>query len=121
VTAGTYNLHPDLGVESSADMTYQLAGTVGSNVTYGILVEQVTSGGAADRAGIRGGTRTVEVEGQSYLVGGDIIVSVNGVKVVNMDALASYLEENSMAGETVQLGIIRAGAPVTVNVALAGQ
>jgi S1-C subfamily serine protease len=120
VTTGTYNLHPDLGIGSSADVTYQLARAAGSNVTYGVLVEQVSSGGAADRAGIRGGTRTVEVEGQNYLIGGDIIVSVDGVKVVNTDALASYLEENSIAGDTVQLGIIRAGANMTVNVVLAG-
>jgi len=120
VTTGTYNLHPDLGIESSADVTYQLASAAGSNVTYGVLVEQVSSGGAADRAGIRGGTRTVEIEGQNYLIGGDIIVSVDGVKVVNSDALASYLEENSIAGDTVQLGIIRAGVNMTVNVVLAG-
>jgi len=120
VTTGTYTLHPDLGIGSSADVTYQLASAAGSNVTYGVLVEQVSSGGAADRAGIRGGTRTVEVEGQNYLIGGDIIVSVDGVKVVNTDALASYLEENSIAGDTVQLGIIRAGVNMTVNVVLAG-
>jgi len=120
VTTGAYNLHPDLGIGSSADVTYQLASAAGSNVTYGVLVEQVSSGGAADRAGIRGGTRTVEIEGQNYLIGGDIIVSVDGVKVVNSDALASYLEENSIAGDTVQLGIIRAGANMTVNVVLAG-
>jgi S1-C subfamily serine protease len=120
VSSGTYTLHPDLGIASSADMTYQLARAVGSNATYGVLVEGVTSGGAADKAGIRGGTKTVAVEGQNYLTGGDIIISVNGVKVVNSDALASYLEENAIAGGTVQLGIIRAGAYMTVNVVLAG-
>ncbi len=120
VTMGTYNLHPDMGVKSSADMNYQLAAAAGSNVTYGVLVEQVTNGGPADKSGIHGGTSTVTVEGQNYLVGGDVIVSVNGVKVVNMDALASYLEENSVAGETIQLGLIRAGTNMTVNLVLAG-
>jgi S1-C subfamily serine protease len=62
----------------------------------------------------------VTIEGQNYLLGGDIIVSINGVKVVNGDALESYLEEYSMAGETVQLGIIRAGVGMSISLVLAG-
>ena len=118
VTTGTYALHPDLGIEASADISYQLAGAAGSNVTYGVLVQSVVAGGAADKAGIHGGTRTVSVEGQTYIVGGDIIVSVNGTKVVDGDSLASYLEEFTAAGQTVQLGIIRSGVQITVSVVL---
>jgi len=120
ISTGTYSLHPDLGIGSSTDVSYQIAKAAGSNITYGVLVEAVISGGAASKAGIQGGTRTVTLEGQNYLMGGDIIVSINGVKVVNGDALASYLEENSMAGETVQLGIIRAGVGITVSLVLTG-
>ena len=118
VSNGDYALHPDLGLDSTTDMTYQLAQVTGSNVTYGILVESVVAGGPADKAGIQGGTRTVTVEGQSYPVGGDIIVSINGVKVVDSDSLASYLEENTTAGQTVQLGIIRSGTYNSVSVVL---
>ena len=121
VTTGNYTLHPDLGISSSADMTYQLAQAIGTNVTYGVLVQAVTSGGPADKAGIRGGTQTVTIEGQSYLAGGDIIVSINGVKIVDMDALASYLEENTTAGESVQLGLIRSGTLTTMTVVLGSQ
>jgi S1-C subfamily serine protease len=90
-------------------------------ITYGVLAQTVTSGGAADEAGIKGGTTAVVVEGVSYLVGGDTIVSINGVKVVDMDALASYLEENTVAGQSVQLGLIRSGAYTMVNVTLGTQ
>jgi len=121
VTTGNYTLHPDLGISSSADMTYELAQAMGTNVTYGVLVQAVTGGGPADKAGIRGGTQTVTVEGQSYTIGGDIIVSINGVKVVDMDALASYLEENTTAGESVQLGLIRSGTLTTMTVVLGSQ
>ena len=120
ISTGTYSSHPDLGIKSSTDVNYQLARAAGSNVTYGVLVEAVTSGGAASKAGLQGGTRTVTIEGQNYLLGGDIIVSINGVKVVNGDALESYLEEDSMAGETVQLGIIRAGVGMSISLVLAG-
>jgi len=117
VTSGKYALHPSLGIEG-VGMTYQLAKTTGSSLTYGVLVEKVVSGSAADKAGIQGGTRTVTVEGSSYTLGGDIIVSVNGVKVVDFDSLASYLEGNAIAGQTVQMGIIRSGSMMTLSVTL---
>jgi S1-C subfamily serine protease len=121
VSVGSYALHPLLGISSSADVNFQVAQSAGSNVTYGVLVQSVSSGGAAAQAGIHGGTKTVAIEGQNYLLGGDIIVSVNGSKVVDMDALASYLEEHAVGGQTVQLGLIRSGAYVTVNLVLGAQ
>jgi len=119
VTSGSYTMHPTLGIAASADMTYQLAMVVGSNVTYGVLVESIASGGPADRAGIRGGTSNASVEGQAYRIGGDIIISINGVKIVNGDALSAYLEENALAGQSVQLGIIRSGVQMSIGVTLA--
>jgi len=116
-SSGKYSIHPSLGI-TGADMTYQLSKVVGSNLTYGVLVQTVVSGGAAATAGIRGGTTSSVVEGSTYNTGGDVIVSVDGVKVVNTYALASYLEENVTAGETVQLGIIRSGVSMTVSVVL---
>lgn len=118
VTAGSYTLHPYLGINASDDMTYQLAKAIGTNVTYGVLVESLVAGGPAAAAGVHGGTRTVSIEGQTYKVGGDIIVSVNGTKIVDSDALTSYLEQHALAGETVQLGIIRSGTSMTVSVRL---
>ena len=117
VTSGRYALHPSLGIEG-VGMTYQLAKATGSGLTYGVLVERVTSGSAADKAGIQGGTRTATVEGSSYTIGGDIIVSANGVKIVDIDSLASFLEGNTIAGQTIQLGIIRSGVMMTVSVTL---
>lgn len=118
VTTGTYSLHPYLGISASADMTYQLAQAMGTNVTYGVLVESVVSGGPAASAGIHGGSRTISVEGQTYRVGGDLIVSVNGTRVIDSDALATYLEENALAGQTLDLGIIRSGTLMMVSVHL---
>ncbi|MCL5672530.1 MAG: trypsin-like peptidase domain-containing protein [Nitrososphaerota archaeon] len=116
VTTGNYTLHPYLGISASADMTYQLAQATGSNVTYGVLVESVVAGGPAAQAGLRGGTRTVTVEGQTYQIGGDVIVAVNGTKVISTDALSAWLEVHALPGQTVQLGIIRAGSPSTISV-----
>jgi len=117
VTTGSYNFHPLIGI-STVDMSYQLAQLQKTNFTYGVLVENVTSGGPADKAGLRGGTQTVTVSGVSYLIGGDIIVSVNGTKIVNTDALSSYLAEYALAGQTLVLQIVRGGQMMTVNVVL---
>ena len=117
VTTGSYTLHPYLGI-TSADMTYQLAQAAGTNVTYGVLLQTVVVGGPAASAGLQGGSKTVTIEGQTYKVGGDIIVSIDGAKVVNADAMVSYMEEHTIAGQTVQLGIIRSGTLTTVSVTL---
>ncbi len=117
ITTGSYKAHSYLGI-SGVDMTYQLAQASHTNITYGVLVEQVTSGGPADKAGIKGGTTQVNISGTPYLIGGDIIASANGTRLISMDALSSYLEENTVAGQTVILGIVRGGVMMYVPVTL---
>jgi len=117
ITTGKYNLHPYLGI-GSADMSYALAQKQGTNVTYGALIEQVVPGGPASRAGLRTGNTMVTLEGTQYVIGGDIIVSLNRTKIVNTDALSTYLEGHALAGQTIQVGIIRGGSFQTVSVVL---
>jgi S1-C subfamily serine protease len=117
ITTGTYDLHPYLGI-GTADMSYDLAHAIGANVTYGVLVETVVSGGPAANAGIKGGSNTVTVDGTEYTSGGDIIVSINGTRIINGDALSSWLEEYALPNQNVELGIIRAGTPMTIQVTL---
>ena len=117
IITGKYNLHPYLGI-GSADMSYALAQKQGTNVTYGALIEQVVPGGPASRAGLRAGNTMVALEGTQYVIGGDIIVSLNRTKIVNTDALSTYLEGHALAGQTIQVGIIRGGSFQTVSVVL---
>ena len=117
ITTGKYNLHPYLGI-GSADMSYALAQKQGTNVTYGALIEQVVPGGPASRAGLRAGNTMATLEGTQYVIGGDIIVSLNRTKIVNTDALSTYLEGHALAGQTIQVGIIRGGSFQTVSVVL---
>ena len=76
------------------------------------------SGGPADKAGIKSGTQTVTVDGQDYMIGGDVIVSLNGAKVVNYDAFSAYLETYAIPGQTLQVGIIRQGKQMVVPIQL---
>jgi len=117
VKDGKYNKHPYLGV-GLISMTYQLAQAIGTNVTYGLLIEKIVSGGPASMAGLRGGTQNVTIQQQEYIIGGDIIVSINGHRITDYDSFSSYLEEHAVAGQTIQLGIIRNGQFMVVSVLL---
>lgn len=117
ISTGSYNLHPYLGVET-ADMSYDLANALGVNVTYGVLIESVVASGPASNAGLVGGTGTVSVNGQQYASGGDIIVSINGTRIVNGDAMSSWLQEHALPNEVVVLGIVRSNHLMTVEVTL---
>jgi S1-C subfamily serine protease len=99
-------------------MTYQLAELQETNVTYGVLIQNLTGGGPADNAGLKGGTHTVEVQGTQYSMGGDIVVSLNGTRIVNLDALSSYLQEETLPGQTLVIQIIRSGQTMTVSLVL---
>ena len=115
VTTGSYQGHAYLGI-STADMNYQLAQLQKTNVTYGALVESVTAGSPADRAGLVAGSNTVTVQGSQYTIGGDIIIAVNGTKIVNTDALSSYLQEYALPGQTGVFQIIRNGQVRTLDI-----
>jgi S1-C subfamily serine protease len=117
IANGSYNLHSYLGI-SEVDMNYQLAQAIGTNVTYGVLIESVVPGGPAANAGLQGGNQTIVVNGEQYLIGGDIITSINGTRMITSDSLGTYLEEHTIAGQSVTLGIIGPGdknATVTVT------
>jgi len=117
VHTGSYNMHPYVGV-SLADMNYQLAQATGSGVTYGVLVQSVVPGGPADLAGIRAGTQNVTVDGQQYTIGGDVIISLDGTRIVNYDAFSTYLEAHALPGQTLQVGIVRQGKQMTIQLQL---
>jgi S1-C subfamily serine protease len=113
VTEGSYNEHPWLGA-SGTDMTYEIAKTMNVNVTYGWLIAQVTKGGPADDAGLQGGTQQVTVDGQSVIIGGDIIIALSGTRIRGTDDLSTFLEEHTLPGQTINVTIIRNGQNMTI-------
>ncbi len=117
ITDGSYNQHPWLGA-AGVDMTYEIAKTMGVNVTYGWLIVQVTSGGPADDAGLQGGTKQVYIAGEYVTIGGDIIIAINETRITNIDDLSTYLEEYTLPKQTVNLTIVRNNQNMTVAVEL---
>jgi S1-C subfamily serine protease len=116
-TTGSYNQHPWLGA-SGTDMAFDIAKALNVNVTYGWLVTQVTSGGPADNAGLKGGTSQVQVSGSQVTVGGDIIIAFDGTRIRNTDDLSTYLEEHTLPNQTIDVTIIRNGETMTLQLKL---
>lgn len=105
VSNGDYTGHAYLGI-SGADMNYDIAAAMNSQVTYGVLIEQVTSGSPAAIAGIKAGTTTTSVDGNTVILGGDIIVAINGDRIRNTDDLSTFLEENTVPGQVISVTVI---------------
>lgn len=110
VTNGSYNQHPWLGV-TGTDMTYDIAQAMGTNVTYGWLVATVSSS-----TGLHGGTSQVLVDSSYVTVGGDIIVGIDGNRIMNLDDLSTYLEEHTLPGQTVNVTIVRSNETMALSV-----
>jgi S1-C subfamily serine protease len=117
IVNGSYDNHPWLGA-SGTDMSLGIAQAMNTNVTYGFLITSVTSGGPADKAGLRAGTTQVQVAGSSVTIGGDIITGINGTGIRNTDDLLSYLEENTLPGQTINVTLIRNNQTLTLPLVL---
>ncbi len=114
---GSYTQHSWLGI-SGTDMSYGIAQAIGVNTTYGWLITQVTTGGAAYAAGLKGGNQQVRVMDQWVIIGGDIIISVDGTRIVDGDTMMSYLEENTTPHQIIQMTIVRNHQLLTIPVEL---
>ena len=107
---------PFLGV-SVQEIREELADVVRLPVERGLLVRRVIRGSAADRAGLRAGTTRVIVDGEGFVVGGDIIVAVDGDAVRTSSDLREAIAAKK-PGETIELEIYRGGDRRTLDVEL---
>ena len=84
---------------------------------YGLLIVQVVQGSAADRAGLRGGTEKAFLGNTPIMLGGDLIVSIDGRDVQDQQDLAQVMN-NHRAGDTVRVTFYRGKKKMEVNVVL---
>ncbi len=110
--------HPWLGVVGTS-VTPGLAKELDLSVEHGALVERIIGDGPADRAGLLGGERDVQVggSGRQIQVGGDIIIASDGRPVNQFDDLIVFLETTDV-GQVVDLTILRNGQEMHVQVTL---
>jgi S1-C subfamily serine protease len=105
-----------LGVETLS-LYPQLAGRLDLDVESGALVTDVVEGSPADDAGLRAGDNPIRFQGSEVDAGGDVIVAVNGEKLVgesDLPRLISLLHP----GDEVTLEVIRDGEHIDVEAEL---
>lgn len=108
---------PGLGITRAIPIGPELAAQMGLPADYGILIVQVTPGGAADRAGLRGGNQRAYLGNTPITLGGDLIVAIDGQPVQDQQDLADLMNKHR-AGDTVTVTIYRGQRRMQVRVTL---
>ncbi len=107
---------PALGVVT-LPISPDIADELGLASDYGLLVVRVTPGGAAERAGLRGGTERAYLGNMPIMIGGDLIVALDGQEVQDQQQL-SRIMNNHRAGDSVKVTIYRGKRKMEVDVTL---
>lgn len=87
----------------------------------GALIEEVMPSSPAEKAGLRGSSQQVRIDGQNATVGGDVITAIDGQQVLQMDDLIAYLARSTKVDQKVTLSLLRDGKQKTLDVSLAAR
>ena len=116
IETGEYK-HPWIGI-SGRDIVPDLAKVLGLKDAVGFLVITVVEDSPASKAGLIGSETTVEVDGVRYLTGGDIILSVDGIEVRQIDDILIHLQRAKSVGDEMVLEILRDGRTTNITITL---
>ncbi len=116
IERGEYD-HPWIGI-SGRDIDPDLAKVLGLKDTVGFLIVTVVENSPASKAGLIGSDKNVEVEGANYTIGGDIIVSVDGIEVRKIDDILVYLQRAKSVGDEMVLEILRDNRTTDITIIL---
>jgi S1-C subfamily serine protease len=107
---------PALGV-ATLPISPELAEDLSLASGSGLLIVRVTPGGAADKAGLHGGTERAYLGNMPIMIGGDLIIAMDGVPVQDERDLAQMMN-NHRAGDKVKITVYRGKKKIDVDVAL---
>jgi S1-C subfamily serine protease len=107
---------PSLGIISYG-IGPDLASQMGLAVDSGVLIQKVVPGGAAERAGLRGGAQQAYVGNMPIMLGGDLIVAVDGQEVNDPQDINALMDKHQ-AGDTISLTIYRGRREMTLKLIL---
>ncbi len=105
---------------SATPITRDLARVFRLPVSKGLLVQSVQPGSGAASAGLKAGTTQVVLAGESYNLGGDIIVQADGTPIASLDRLRDVVAAKK-PGDNLRLVVYRAGKKTTVQLKLGRQ
>jgi S1-C subfamily serine protease len=107
---------PALGVRT-IPISPELAEQMGLAADYGLLIVQVIPAGSAERSGLRGGSERAYLGNMPIMVGGDLIVGIDGQDVQSQQDLSQMMNSHR-AGDTVRVTIYRGKRKMDVTVTL---
>jgi S1-C subfamily serine protease len=110
-------VRPWLGMQGRA-VDNRLSAVVRMPITPGYLVEVVYDGSPADRAGVRGGNLSVVVQGDEYLLGGDILTQINGTPIRSHQDYVARVK-TLRVGQRVKIVVVRDGASRELSLTVA--
>jgi S1-C subfamily serine protease len=107
---------PALGIVT-IPISPDIADQLGLAADYGLLIVRAVPGGAADRAGLRGGSERAYLGNQPIMVGGDLITAIDGQDVQDQQELSRVMNGHR-AGDTIRVTIYRGKRKMEVQVTL---
>jgi S1-C subfamily serine protease len=116
ISDGEYK-HPWIGI-SGTDIGLEMANVMGLESTLGFLIITVIEDSPASDAGLIGSNKMIEVEGREYSIGGDVIMSVDGIDVRKIDDILIHLQRGKAVGDEMILEILRDGRTTNVTILL---
>jgi S1-C subfamily serine protease len=96
---------PEMGVRT-IPIGPELADQMGLAADSGLLILEVVPGSAAERAGLRGGTERAYLGNAPIMIGGDLVVAIDGQPVEDQQDL-SHVMQNHRSGDTVTVTVYR--------------
>jgi serine protease Do len=100
-------IRPWLGLQGRA-IDAKVGSIIRMPITPGYLVEVVFDGSPADEAGVRGGNLAIIIQGEEYLLGGDILTAIQGTPIrTHQDYIARV--RTLKPGQKVRLTVMREG------------
>ncbi len=99
------------------EITPPLAGLLNLPAQQGLLIAEVTRGGPGEQAGLRAGRQYVLIGNQQVVIGGDLLVDVDGTPIATSADLNRYLRSKK-AGDAAKVTLFRGNSRMTLDVKL---
>jgi S1-C subfamily serine protease len=107
---------PEMGVRT-IPIGPELADQMGLAADSGLLIVEVVPGSAAEHAGLRGGTERAYLGNAPIMIGGDLLVAIDGQPVEDQQDL-SHVMQNHRSGDTVTVTVYRGKKRMDFKLAL---
>ncbi len=111
-----HSRRPSLGIVS-LPIGPELAQQMGLAADAGVLVQKVVPGGAAQQAGLKGGSESAYLGNMQILLGGDLIVGIDGNDITTAEDIADQMDHHQ-AGDAVTVTFYRGKKRMTLKVTL---